>query len=116
MKKTTTKKSGCKCAAKPAAAPAEKPAEKVALHRVTFTYRAEPGSTVSVAGDFNEWDPAAKVLEDKEGTGLYKAIVRLAPGTYEYKFVVNGTWCVDPDCKDWVQNAMGTLNSVLRVE
>ncbi len=84
--------------------------------RVTFTVRAEPGSSVSVAGDFNSWDPQNKVLADKDGSGLFKAALSLAPGTYEYKFVINGTWCVDPDCKEWVQNTLGTLNSVLRVE
>ncbi|MGI6495231.1 MAG: glycogen-binding domain-containing protein [Kiritimatiellia bacterium] len=91
-------------------------APKVARSRVTLAVRAEPGSSVFVAGDFNGWDPTAKALTDKAGTGLYKAILLLAPGTYEYKFVINGTWTVDPECKEWVKNNMGTLNSVLRVE
>ena len=37
-------------------------------------------------------------------------------GVYEYKFLVNDIWTLDPDptC-DWTQNAFGTLNSLLRV-
>lgn len=107
-----TKKDKCApakkaCAPKAAKAPAKK--------RVTFTLAADVGSEVFVAGDFNNWDPAGKKLEDKKGTGVYTAVLMLAPGDYEYKFVINGTWCVDPNCKDWIQNSLGTLNSVLHV-
>ena len=86
-----------------------------ARKRVTFTLAADAGSEVYVAGDFNGWDPAGKKLADKKGNGVYSAVVMLAPGEYEYKFVINGTWCVDPNCKEWRQNSLGTLNSVLRV-
>ena len=96
-------------------APAKKAAATPAKKRVTFTLAADAGSEVYVAGDFNGWDPAGKKLTDKKGNGVYSAVVTLAPGEYEYKFVINGTWCVDPNCKEWRQNSLGTLNSVLRV-
>ena len=97
---------------KKTAAPAAKaPAKK----RVTFTLAADVGSDVYLAGDFNDWNPADKRLADANGDGIYSATVLLAPGEYEYKFVINGTWCVDPNCKEWRQNSLGTLNSVLRV-
>ena len=102
--KTTRKATAAK---KTVAAPARK--------RVTFTLAADVGSEVYVAGDFNNWDPAGKKLADKKNNGIYSAVVTLAPGEYEYKFVINGTWCVDPNCKEWRQNSLGTLNSVLRV-
>ena len=84
--------------------------------RITFSLRAEPESNVSVSGDFNHWSPEGKPMQDKKGDGLYKTTLYLAPGVYEYKFIVNGIWLVDPECKDWVPNTMGTLNSILRVE
>ena len=84
--------------------------------RVTFAVRAEPGSSVFLAGDFNGWDPKAKTLTDKDGTGLFKTTLNLVPGVYEYKFVIDDKWVVDHDNKEWVQNAHGTLNSVKRVE
>ena len=108
--KTTSAKAAPKAAAvrkTAAAAPARK--------RVTFTLAADAGSEVYVAGDFNGWDPADKKLTDKKNNGVYSAVVTLAPGEYEYKFVINGTWCVDPNCKEWRQNSLGTLNSVLHV-
>ncbi len=97
------------------ASKAVKPAKPAGKKRVTFSIQAEPGRKVAVAGSFNEWDPEAHVLKDKTGSGAYTATVLLAPGTYEYKFVIDGTWCVDPACAEWVQNDCGTLNSLLRV-
>ena len=84
--------------------------------RVVLTVQADPGSTVFLSGSFNNWDPAALKMIDKDGNGLYSVTVTLAPGIYEYKFVINGVWTLDPDPdRDWTQNGLGTLNSVLRV-
>lgn len=94
---------------------AKKPAAPKAT-RVTFSIRAEVGSKVYLAGSFNNWDPTAKQLQDKNGTGEYTCCVNLPAGKYEYKFVINGTWCADPECTDWVQNDMGTLNSLKIVD
>ena len=97
---------------------AGKPAKKAApakRKRVTFQFQTTPGSRVSVAGSFNNWDTAANPLRDKDGSGAYKLILLLEPGLHEYKFFVDGVWCVDPGCAEWVQNNLGTLNSLLRV-
>lgn len=84
--------------------------------RVVLTVQADPGSAVFLAGSFNGWDPACTKMTDKDGNGLYSVSVTLAPGIYEYKFVINGEWTLDPDPdRDWTQNGLGTLNSVLRV-
>ncbi|MBQ8570599.1 MAG: glycogen-binding domain-containing protein [Kiritimatiellae bacterium] len=84
--------------------------------RVVLSVKAEPGSTVYVAGSFNEWNPTDKKLVDKKGDGIFTATIILPPGIYEYKFVINGVWTLDPDPdRDWTQNGLGTLNSVLRV-
>jgi len=83
--------------------------------RVTFSVRAEVGSKVFLAGDFNKWDPTAKEMSDKKGEGVYTVTLNLPVGDHPYKFVINSTWCADPECVDWVQNDHGTLNSVKRV-
>lgn len=101
-------------AAKPAAKTAA-PKAAIKTQRVTFSVRAEAGSNVFVAGSFNNWDPTAKAMADKKGEGLYTATLSLAPGSYQYKFVIDGTWCADPECADWIQNEHGTLNSVKHV-
>ena len=110
VKTVTAKRVG---AAKKKAAPK---VAKAAEKSVTFTVRAEPGKDVYLAGTFNQWNPTGKKMTSKKGEGVYAATVKLAPGTYEYKFVIDGTWCADPECADWVQNDHGTLNSVITVK
>ncbi len=83
--------------------------------RVKFEYRATSESAVFVAGTFNEWRPDHKALKAKEGEGVFSATMMLPKGTHEYKFVVNDTWCADPDCNEWVPNDFGGINSVVTV-
>jgi hypothetical protein len=103
----TTKKAAVAPPAPAKSAPATK--------RVSFTVRADPGSLVTIAGSFNNWDPLSHPLLDAEEVGTYTTTLALQPGTYEYKLVINGTWCVDPNCPEWTQNEFGTLNSVCKV-
>jgi 1,4-alpha-glucan branching enzyme len=112
-KKTCTSQS---CSDAPAAAPAPVGAktEAASAKSVTLTIKAQPGLAVFVAGSFNNWDPTAIPMTEKKG--VYRASITLDPGLYEYKFVINGVWTLDPDPeRDWTQNGLGTLNSLLRV-
>ena len=87
-----------------------------AKKRVVLSVKVEPDSTVYLAGSFNDWSATDKKLVDKQGNGIFTTTVTLPPGIYEYKFVINGVWTLDPDPdRDWTQNGLGTLNSVLRV-
>lgn len=118
MKIKTTKKSAektvvaKKVAAKPVAKKAAKPAKKA----VTFTVHAEKGKAVYLAGSFNEWSTTAKKMAYKAKNGIYSATLQLAPGEYQYKFVIDGTWCADPENENSVKNDQGTFNSVVVVK
>lgn len=111
--KTTPRKAAAQAADKTAKTTA---APRIPKKRVTFALHAESGSEVYVAGDFNGWDPAATRLTDKKTPGEFVVTIAIPRGTYEYKFVINGSWQVDTNNSEWVQNSLGTLNSVLRVE
>lgn len=54
----------------------------------------ESAREVYLAGSFNDWRPEELALEKAEG-GWFIPYV-LAPGNYEYKFVVDGQWILDP--------------------
>lgn len=88
--------------------------EAVGLKKVTFELQAEAGSEVYVAGSFNNWDSRKNPLTYENGA--YTAVIQIPKGHYEYKFIVNGGWCADPRCPDWVPNGMGSFNSVIIVE
>ena len=47
--------------------------------------------------------------------GHWETTIALAPGRYEYKFVVDGQWLPDPLAHENVWNQHGTLNSVVEV-
>lgn len=83
--------------------------------KVSFQVTAEPGSEVFVAGSFNNWNPTQYRMHDNPGSGHCKTMLSLPPGRHEYKFVVNGEWCIDSDCAEWVPNDQGSLNSVILV-
>ena len=95
---------------------AKKCCAKVAAKSVTFTVHAEKGKAVYLAGEFNKWDPAAKKMAYKAKDGIYAATIKLVPGEYQYKFVIDGTWCADPENVNSVQNDQGTFNSVVVVK
>jgi len=81
---------------------------------VTLVYEGIPGRQVFAAGSFNDWKPE-KLMKDKDNNGVYRCQLRLAPGEYQYKFVVDGSWCLDAANPNFTPNEFGTLNSILTV-
>ena len=114
--KNTKKATAVKVVTKKATTEATPKAAKVAKQTVTFTIHAEKGKDVYVAGEFNGWDPTAKKMAYKARQGLYEATIKLAPGTYQYKYVIDGTWCADPENAEAVANDQGTFNSIVTVK
>jgi hypothetical protein len=71
--------------------------------------------SVSVAGDFNDWNPAQTKLERSEG-GLWTATIALKPGRYQYMFVIDGKqWVADPLAEEGAGDGFGAQNAVLDV-
>lgn len=93
---------------------------------------APEATNVFLAGTFNDWDPQASPLQ-RTPDGVWQITLGLAPGRYEYKFVVDGRWCCEPgredaagcpncirdergiECANCVPNGFGTMNRVLEV-
>jgi hypothetical protein len=68
------------------------------IHRtgsVTFFFQTLPGRAVSVAGDFNNWDPFWNRLRETK-PGEYQLTVRMPPGQHYYYYIVNGERILDP--------------------
>ena len=81
---------------------------------VHFEFTDPAATTVCVAGCFNDWQPEAKALHPAGG-GRWLKETALAPGTYEYRLVVDGQWMADPLAQETVANPFGGRNSVLKV-
>jgi hypothetical protein len=66
---------------------------------VVFVFKPETigKKKIFLSGTFNNWNPAdPRFLMTEESNGTWSITVKLAPGTYQYKFVADGQWIKDP--------------------
>lgn len=91
----------------------------LAQYRVEFVYEPENPEEVfkvTVAGSFNNWNKDANPMTYDKKEGVWKTVLCLAPGKYQYKFVINDTkWIPDPNAKEFVPDGYGGKNSVIVV-
>jgi 1,4-alpha-glucan branching enzyme len=84
--------------------------QKTSKQKVTFSYAAPQARSVLLAGDFTGWQQAPLSLK-KDKTGVWKKTVSLAPGSYQYRLLVDGEWQDDPQCLNRQPNQFGGENS-----
>lgn len=84
--------------------------------KVTFYYLDSEAHSISVAGDFNGWNPYTDFLI-KEGKNLWKLEKEIrSGGNYRYKFVINGTkWVEDKENENKEPDGFGAFNSRLNI-
>jgi 1,4-alpha-glucan branching enzyme len=93
----------------------KKQEKKIQRRRITFKLEASEAKEAILVGDFNSWDLKKHTMK-KDDKGRWTKIVTLAPGGYEYKFLIDGEWQNDPNNDQVVHNSFGTLNNHLTVE
>lgn len=101
-----------------ASAASRSPAEDSRSRQVIVRYRDAAARDVRIAGDFNGWVPDRGVLSHIDSDGgarTWTKILALEPGTYEYRYVVDGEWQPDPENPDAVLGPGGARHSVLVV-
>ena len=90
-------------------------ARNAVTHKKQVFKITEPGATnVLLVGDFTNWEKKAITME-KDPAGVWTATVKLAPGTHNYLFIVDGQWRADPECSSRVPNPFGGQNMVREV-
>lgn len=82
-----------------------------------FVFVNSSASSVSIVGDFNDWEEGRSPLQRvKNGEGVWAITIPLAPGRYHYTFVVDGTkWEADPLAPRTLEDDFGRPNSVITV-
>lgn len=68
---------------------------------------------VILAGDFNNWNEEQFIMKRTEDGWELPYV--LAPGNYQYKFIVDGQWITDP-ANPHVASLQGHINSVISVK
>ena len=83
----------------------------VSAREVTFTLEAPEADHVLLTGDFNDW-----TLDGSEMApigGVWTKVIKLTPGRYRYRYVVDGQWQHDPANAVVAPNPYGGHDSIL---
>lgn len=63
-----------------------------------------------LAGSFNNWVPGQLLMQKTDSGWIYD--VKIGPGKYWYKFIIDGDWTVDKDNHLSENDGLGNVNSV----
>ncbi|MEM9718683.1 MAG: serine hydrolase [Bacteroidota bacterium] len=80
------------------------------LRQTHYTY----SNLITIAGDFNKWNPLMHLFIKQNGEWVCR--LKLNPGTYHYKLVIDGVWTLDPENPNAELDDNENINSVLVVE
>lgn len=69
---------------------------------------------VALAGSFNAWNQSQLICAHENDEWVCR--LDLKPGTYTYKFIVDGNWTLDPVNPNTVEDEAGNVNSVIEVK
>jgi len=98
----------------PGSMPPKNPARPVQKITTAFRLFAPSGKSVKLAADFTDWEQHALSLA-RDQNGVWEIKVPLQPGNYAYRFLVDGQWQDDPQCKKREPNPFGSTNAIAHV-
>ncbi len=83
---------------------------------VRFSIYIPDAKSVSIVGDFNNWQAEEINLKDREINDIWTVEIYLKPGRYNYMFLVDGQrWITDPDADTIIDDGFGNKNAVIKV-
>jgi hypothetical protein len=89
--------------------------ESARADALQFVLIAPQAASVSLVGDFNDWDPTRAPMHAARD-GVWATVVSLSPGRYRYAFLVNGVeWRADPTAPTARDDEFGSPSSVVTV-
>ena len=81
-----------------------------------FTVYAPGANSVKLVGAFNNWSQDEDSLLERDEYGVWYKEMDLAPGVYQYKFLIDDTWEEDQYNPYFVKDAFGGKNSIVEVK
>jgi 1,4-alpha-glucan branching enzyme len=76
------------------------------LRAINFVCNASQAKTVSLVGDFNQWNPAAHPMKQMPDRS-WLLMVELKHGHHRYAFLVDGVLTLDPHAQGITRNDKG---------
>jgi chromosome partitioning protein len=93
----------------------KKPFHSATMVEKQFFYDAPNASCVKIAGTFNNWNTSEESLMERKRDGTWSKCVYLAPGTYQYRFLIDDEWVADQNNSNQVNNPFGGKNSIIKI-
>lgn len=79
-----------------------------------FVYIDEEAESVSVAGDFSDWNPIELTKQSLNGQQVWTGLVPMDRGEHRYMFIKNGEkWVTDPLAPVQQDDGFGNKNAVI---
>ncbi|MBI9103993.1 MAG: hypothetical protein JEY99_16365 [Spirochaetales bacterium] len=84
---------------------------------VEFRLAAPSVNSVSLVGDFNNWEDGGIVLTDSDQDGIWTTVVTLKKGNlYKYNYIIdNEIWIADPESEITLDDGFGGKSSVIHI-
>jgi hypothetical protein len=84
------------------------------MARSTFKVFAPGAKEVYLVGEFNDWkmDNASRMSHTN---GSWNKEIKVTPGCYRYRFVIDGVWTEDPSNPQKAINPYGQMDSLIEV-
>ena len=79
-----------------------------------FSFYRREARAVFLCGDFNGWQQTALPMTGMDD-GWWKCRLRLAPGSYQFKYLADSEWYLDYAAFGMERGPLGTWNSVVLV-
>ncbi len=85
-------------------------------NEIIFQYFAPEAAQVQLAGDFTDWDSTKNIALNKNSNNVWETSIRIDPGNYRYKFIVDGKWVTDPFNPEVSLEEKGIKNSKISID
>jgi chromosome partitioning protein len=84
--------------------------------KTQFLFRDPEASRVQIVGNFNNWAQGEDYYMQRREDGTWSKEIILAPGVYQYKFLVDDEWMEDQENPNVIEDPFGGRNSVIEVD
>lgn len=88
--------------------------QPIIKRKITFFFEAADARNVDLVGEFNNWKAGVHPMK-KNKNGKWVKPLMLPAGKFEYKFLVDDTWVLDPQNERKCDNCFGTQNNIVNV-
>ncbi|GBD92057.1 sporulation initiation inhibitor protein Soj [bacterium BMS3Abin04] len=85
-------------------------------NEVIFQYFDPNAAQVQLAGDFTDWESSKNITLNKNSNNVWETSLRINPGNYRYKFIVDGKWVTDPFNPEVSIEEKGIKNSKISID